>query len=151
MQPCPPCSSPYQITSPSIIRDGKLPPLNTPFNGLPETLTVQWMDPDKSPFKYLAPIMPPQPASSVLQSADTWKLDNTVCKNLEPLLNHTDPWERALRSAIAGACLLAMQALKTSLQEVEAILPLYQVPEEGTGLWDQTTMLNPPLAVDMLL
>ena len=95
--------------------------------------------------------MPPQPASPVLQSADAWTLEDTVHKDLEPLLSHTDPWERALGSVIAGACLLAMQALKTSPQEVQRILPLCQVPKEGTGLWDQTTMLNPPLAVDMLL
>ena len=44
-----------------------------------------------------------------------------------------------------------MQAQKISLQEALRILPLCQVPEEGTGLWDRTTMLNPPLAVDMLL
>ena len=151
MQPCPPCSSPCQITFPSIIRDGKLPPPNTPFNGLPETPTVQWTDPDNALFKYLVPATPPRPASPVLRSADVWTLEDTVCKDLEPLLNHTDHLERALRSVIAGACLLAMQALKTSLQEAQRILPLCQVPEEGTGLWDQTTMLKPPLAVDMLL
>ena len=95
--------------------------------------------------------MPPQPASPVLQSADDWKLGDTVRKDLEPLLNHTDPWERALGSAIAGARHLAMQAQKISLQEALRILPLCQVPMEGTGPWDQTTMLNPPLAVDMLL
>ena len=59
MQPCPSCSSPHQITSPSIIRDGKSPPPNTPFNGLPETPTVQWMDLDNALFKYPAPAMPP--------------------------------------------------------------------------------------------
>ena len=63
----------------------------------------------------------------------------------------TDPWERALGSAIAGACHLAMQAQKISLQEALRRLPLCQVLEEGTGPWDQTTMLNPPLVVDMLL
>ena len=150
-QPCPPCSKAHQITSPSIIRDGKLPPLNTPFNGLPETPTVQWMDLDNAPFKYQVPAMPPQPAPPVLRSADVWTLGDTVCKDLEPLLNHMDLWERALGSAIAGACHLAMQALKTSLWEALRILPLCQVPTEGTGPWDQTTMLNPPLAVDMLL
>ena len=39
-QLCPSHSSPCQITSPIIIRDGKLPSLNTPFDGLPETPTV---------------------------------------------------------------------------------------------------------------
>ena len=151
MQPCPPCSKAHQTTSPSIIKDGKSPPPNTPFDGLPETPTVRWMDPDDAPFKYPAPTTPPPPASPVLQSADDWKLGDIVCKDLEPLLNHTDPWERALGSAIAGACHLAMQAQKISPQEPSRILPLCQVPEEGTSLWDRTTMLNPPLAVDILL
>ena len=114
MQPCPPHSKAHQITSPSIIKDGKSPPPNTPFDGLPETPTVQWMDPDDAPFKYPAHATPPPPASPVPQSADDWKLGDTVRKDLEPLLNHTDPWERALRSAIAGARHLAMQAQKIS-------------------------------------
>ena len=151
MQPCPPRSKAHQITSPSIIKDGKSPPLNTPFDGSLETPTVQWTDPDDAPFKYLAHATPPPPASPVLQSADDWKLGDTVRKDLEPLLNHTDPWKRALGSVIAGARHLAMQAQKISLQEALRILPLCQVPEEGTGPWDRTTMLNPPLAVDMLL
>ena len=46
---------------------------------------------------------------------------------------------------------LAMQAQKISPQEALRILSLCQVPEEGTGPWDRTTMLNLPLAVDMLL
>ena len=151
MQPCPPCSKAYLITSPSIIRDGKWPPLNTPFDGLLEIPTVQWMDPDNAPFKYQAPVTPPLPAPLVPQNADAWSLGDTVCKDLEPLLNHMDHWERALGSAIAGACHLAMQALKTSPWEAMRILPLCQVPTEGTGPWDRTTMLNLPLAVDMLL
>ena len=151
MQPCPPCSKAHQITSPSIIRDGKSPPPNTPFNGLLETPTVQWMDPDNALFKYQVPTTPPLPVPPVPQNADVWSLGDTVCKDLEPLLNHTDLWEKALGSAIAGACHLAMQALKTSLQKALRILPLCQVPIEGTSLWDQTTMLNLPLAVDMLL
>ena len=109
------------------------------------------MDPDNAPFKYQAPALPPLPAPPVLQNANVWSLGDTVCKDLEPLLNHTDLWERVLGSAIAGACYLAMQALKTSPWEAIRILPLCQVPMEGTGLWDWTTMLNPPLAVDMLL
>ena len=132
MQPCPPCSRAHQITSPSIIRDGKLPPLNTPFDGSLETPTVQWMDLDNAPFKYLAPAMPPLPAPPVPWNADAWSLGDTVHKDLEPLLNHTDLWERALRSAIARACHLAMQALKTSPWEALRMLPLCQVPMEGT-------------------
>ena len=150
-QPCPPRSKAHPITSPSIIRDGKSPPPNTPFDGSPETPTVQWTDPDDAPFKYPAHATPPPPVSPVPQSADDWKLGDTVRKDLEPLLNHTDPWERTLGSAIAGARHLAMQAQKISPQEALRILPLCQVPEEGTGPWDRTTMLNPPLAVDMLL
>ena len=136
MQPCSPCSKAHQITSPSIIRDGKLPPPNTPFDGLLETPTVQWMDPDDALFKYPAAEMPPLPAPPVPQNANIWSLEYTVCKDLKPLLNHTDLWERALGSAIAGACYLAMQALKTSLWEALRILPLCQVLTEGTGLWD---------------
>ena len=109
------------------------------------------MDPDDAPFKYQVPATPPLPAPPVLQNADIWSLGDTVRKDLEPLLNHTDLWGRALGSAIAGARHLAMQALKTSLQEALRMLPLCQVPMEGTGPWDWTTMLNPPLAVDMLL
>ena len=109
------------------------------------------MDLDNAPFKYPACATPPQPASPVSQNADTWTLEDTVHKDLEPLLNYMNPWERALGSVIAGAHLLAMQALKTSPQEAWRILPLCQVPEEGYGLWDWTTVLKPPLAVDMLL
>ena len=97
------------------------------------------------------PATPPPPAQPVLQNADTWSLGDTVCKDLEPLLNHTDLLERALGSAIAVAHHLAMQALKTSLREAMRILPLCQVLTEGTGPWDWTTMINLPLAVDMLL
>ena len=93
---------------PFYYRDGKSPPLNTPFDGSPETPTVRWTDPDDAPFKYPAHATPPPPVSPVPQSADDWKLGDTVCKDLEPLLNHTDPWERALRSVIAGARHLAM-------------------------------------------
>ena len=50
---------------PFVTRDGKSPPLNTPFNGSPETPTVQWTDPDDAPFKYPVCTMPPQPASPV--------------------------------------------------------------------------------------
>ena len=134
IQLCPPYSKAHQITSPSIIRDGKLPPPNTPFDGLPETPTVQWMDPDDALFKYQVPATPPLPVPLVLQNADVWSLGDTVCKDLEPLLNHTDLWERALRSAIARAHHLAIQALKTSLWEALRILPLCQVPMEETGL-----------------
>ena len=69
----PPCSRAHQITSPSIIRDGKLPPLNIPFDGLPETPTVQWTDPDNALFKYQVPVTPPP--TSVTSS--------TKCRRLE--------------------------------------------------------------------
>ena len=149
--PCPSLPNHRLTISLSITKDRKLPPPNMPFDGLLETPTVQWMDLEESQSKYPAPATPPQPASPVPQSVDAWTLEGTVHKDLGPLLNYTDPWERALGSAIAGAHLLAMQALKTSPQEAQRILPLCQIPEEGTGPWDWTTMLKPPLAVDMLL
>ena len=51
---------------------------------------------------------PPLPAPPALRNADIWSLGDTVRKDLEPLLNHMDHWERALGSAIAGARHLAM-------------------------------------------
>ena len=59
--------------------------------------------------------------------------------------------ERVLGAAIAAAYLWAMQVQKTSLKEAEMILPLCQVSEEGTSLWDLEDMHLPFITLDMVL
>ena len=150
-QPCLHPISRRQTTSRIITKDGRSPPPPTPFNGSPETPTAQWMDPTESPSQFLAPVHPLPPASPPPQSADSWKLGDTVRTGIEEMLISPNLTEQQLANAIAHTRLRAMQAQRISLKGAEAILPLCQVPEKGTGPWDKEALLLPHLLIDKML